>query len=91
MLWWMAMSRVSPQSNIATDWNVARSELVRIIRDHARVVNEKLDGKDEGSTGTSTASFTASNKPGANNKTSPDTWVEINLNGTVYYIPAFLP
>lgn len=41
-------------------------------------------------TGTATATFSASNKPGANNKTSPDTWMPINLNGTVYYFPGFL-
>lgn len=40
-------------------------------------------------TGTKTASFTATNKPGANNKTSPDLWIPVNINGSTYYIPAF--
>ena len=42
------------------------------------------------STGAATATFSAANKPGANNKTSPDTWIKVNLGGTDYYIPAFL-
>jgi hypothetical protein len=85
------MSRVPPQVNLQIDWKVAQAELSRILSVHARVINEKLDGADEGETGSATASFTATNKPGANNKTSPDTWVEINLNGKTYYLPAFLP
>lgn len=42
------------------------------------------------STGSATASFTASNKPGANNKTSPDTWLTVTTGGNTYYVPAFL-
>lgn len=45
----------------------------------------------QASTGAKTATFTSTNKPGTNNKTSPDTWVWINLDGTAYLMPAFLP
>jgi hypothetical protein len=41
------------------------------------------------SAGTRTATFTATNKPGTNNQTTPATWLPINLGGTVYYIPCF--
>lgn len=85
------MSKVRPQLNIPLKWENARVELNRALTEYAREINGSLRGEDEGETGTSTASFTATNKPGANNKTSPDTWVKINLNGTEYYIPAFLP
>jgi hypothetical protein len=41
------------------------------------------------SAGTRTATFSATNKPGTNNQTTPATWLPINLGGTVYYIPCF--
>lgn len=40
-------------------------------------------------TGAKTATFSASNKPGTNNQTTPSTWLPINLDGTLYYIPCF--
>lgn len=85
------MSRTRPQVTVPIEWNIARNDLAKLLSEHARIINGKLDGEDQGETGTSTASFTATNKPGANNKTSPDTWIQVNLNGTVYYVPAFLP
>jgi hypothetical protein len=39
-------------------------------------------------TGASTATFTASNKPGAA-ATSPRTWLPVYLDGATYYIPCF--
>jgi hypothetical protein len=39
-------------------------------------------------TGTGTATFTATNKPGGN--TSPTQWLPISIGGTVYYIPLWL-
>lgn len=42
-------------------------------------------------TGSASASFTATNKPGSNAKTSPDTWMPVTLNGVTHYVPAFLP
>jgi hypothetical protein len=51
-----------------------------------------INAKPVASTGSATASFTATNKPGGNNKTSPDTWLEfVDSEGVTYYIPAFLP
>ncbi len=85
------MSDVPKQVNVPLVWEVARAELQRVLSRHAAAVNERLLGADVGSTGSATATFSATNKPGANNKTSPDTWVQINLNGTLYYVPAFLP
>jgi len=40
-------------------------------------------------TGSTTASFSSSNKPGSNNQTSPAKWLPVTFDGTVYYIPAF--
>jgi len=46
-------------------------------------------GSSATSAGTRTATFTATNKPGTNDQTTPATWLPINLGGTVYYIPCF--
>ena len=82
------MSKVAKQVSIPLDWIRANPELAKILQAHARAINEDLIV----STGTSTASFTATNKPGANNKTSPDKWIAVvDSLGTTYYIPAFLP
>jgi hypothetical protein len=43
----------------------------------------------QATTGAKTASFTATNKPGANNQTTPAIWLPINCDGTVYYFPGF--
>lgn len=40
-------------------------------------------------TGSKTASFTSSNKPGTNNQTTPAQWLPVNLDGVLYYVPAF--
>jgi hypothetical protein len=82
------VSNVKTQVNIPLDWKVAKPELTKIIQAHATAINTKpvVD------TGSATASFTATNKPGANNKTSPDAWWEIvDSEGTTYYVPVFLP
>ena len=42
-----------------------------------------------GTTGTQTATFSASNKPGTTAQTAPAIWLPIYLNGVQYYIPAF--
>lgn len=42
----------------------------------------------QATTGVQTATFTATNKPGSGT-TAPDTWIPINLDGTVHYIPAW--
>lgn len=56
-----------------------------------QALNNMTIAYGNGLTGTATASFTATNKPGANNKTSPDKWFPILAdNGTTYYIPGFL-
>jgi hypothetical protein len=44
---------------------------------------------DGATTGTKTASFTATNKPGTTNATSPALWVPVTYKGTVYYMPLF--
>lgn len=43
----------------------------------------------QATTGAKTASFVASNKPGTNNQTTPVTWLPVNVDGTVGYIPVF--
>lgn len=83
--------KLSSQVSVSPQWAVAQSQIMRILGSHAANINAKLSGADQGETGTATASFTASNKPGANNATSPDTWIRVNLNGTEYLVPAFLP
>ncbi|MGO8847250.1 MAG: hypothetical protein ACLQFI_18330 [Methylocella sp.] len=40
-------------------------------------------------TGAQTASFTATNKPGAATQTTPTKWIPVILDGTTYYLPAF--
>jgi hypothetical protein len=40
-------------------------------------------------TGTKTATFSASNKPGTNNATAPANWLPIVCDGATYYIPLF--
>jgi hypothetical protein len=40
-------------------------------------------------TGAQTASFSATNKPGAAAQTTPTSWIPIQLDGTTKYIPAF--
>jgi hypothetical protein len=79
------------QANIPIDWKIARPELIRLLNALLANVNGSVKGADVGETGTAIASMTASNKPGANNKTSPDTWLKVNLHGTIYYVPAYLP
>lgn len=82
----MATNKVPPQVNLPLPWEVAHSRIVEAFRQHARAINSEYTAE----TGSATASFTASNKPGANNKTSPDTWLKVTVDGTDYYIPAFL-
>lgn len=41
-----------------------------------------------GITGSQTATFTASNKPGTGT-TTPDTWIAVPINGVIHYIPAW--
>lgn len=41
-----------------------------------------------GITGSQTATFTATNKPGTGT-TTPDTWIAIPVNGVIHYIPAW--
>jgi hypothetical protein len=43
----------------------------------------------QATTGTQTATFTATNKPGSGT-TGPDKWIPISLDGTTHYVPAFL-
>ena len=81
------MSKVQEQITVPQQWGVARTELTRILAGQARAINAS-QGTAE--TGTATASFTATNKPGGNNKTSPDTWIKLVVDGTEYYVPAFL-
>jgi hypothetical protein len=80
------MSKVQTQLNIPLQWGVARTELTRVLQAHAQAINADFQAE----TGSATASFTASNKPGANNKTSPDTWLKVTVDGVDYYVPAFL-
>jgi hypothetical protein len=40
-------------------------------------------------TGAQTATFSATNKPGAATQTSPTKWLPVTLDGTTYYIPAY--
>jgi hypothetical protein len=50
-----------------------------------------LNGKDLGAavtTGAQTATFSATNKPGAGTA-GPTTWLPITVSGTTYYIPCF--
>ena len=68
------LARVAANETISGEWTFTAA--LRVDNQHP--------------TGTATATFSASNKPGANNKTSPDTWIKVNLGGTDYYIPAFL-
>ena len=68
------LARVAANETISGEWTFTAA--LRVDNQH--------------STGTATATFSAANKPGANNKTSPDTWIKVNLGGTDYYIPAFL-
>lgn len=42
-----------------------------------------------GITGSQTATFTASNKPGTGT-TTPDKWIAVPINGVIHYIPAWL-
>jgi hypothetical protein len=77
-----------PRVNIPINWARAQAELTKALNAHVTKINEK----PVASTGSATASFTATNKPGANNKTSPDTWLEVvDSEGTTYYLPAYLP
>lgn len=41
-----------------------------------------------GITGSQTATFTATNKPGTGT-TTPDTWIAVPINGVIHYIPAW--
>lgn len=65
----------------------------RLIIDHTGLVSISAGGKlsviDAFSTGAETATFTATNKPGAV-LTSPTQWLTVSLNGTDYYIPCWL-
>jgi hypothetical protein len=82
------VSDVPARVSIPLDWKIAQAELTKVVQAHARKINEK----PVASTGTATASFTATNKPGGNNKTSPDVWLEfVDSEGKTYYVPAFLP
>lgn len=62
---------------------------------NALVVNGNAAGtavirvNTQATTGAKTASFTASNKPGTNNKTSPDKWIPVNVDGVSGSIPWF--
>jgi hypothetical protein len=77
-----------PRATIPIEWKRAQAELTKILHNHATAINSK----PVASTGSATASFTATNKPGGNNKTSPDKWLEfVDSEGVTYYIPAFLP
>lgn len=40
-----------------------------------------------GLTGTATATFTATNKPGSLNNTGPTQWMPLNVNGALFYMP----
>jgi hypothetical protein len=40
-------------------------------------------------TGSKTATFSASNKPGTNNATAPANWLPITCDGATYYIPMY--
>lgn len=79
---------VPTQITIPESWATAKATILAIMAQHALEINKSL--RPTASTGTATASFTATNKPGANNKTSPDTWLQVTVSGTTYYIPAFL-
>ena len=79
------------QANVPIVWQAAHPEIVRLLNAILRELNASVRGANQGETGTATAALTSTNKPGANNKTSPDTWLKVNLNGTEYYVPAYLP
>ena len=89
MLGWTGVNKkVSQQVSIPINWERAKTELTKVLQEHASAINESAVVY----TGSATASFTASNKPGANNKTSPDAWWKVvDSEGTTYYVPVFLP
>lgn len=41
-------------------------------------------------TGAQTVTLAITNKPGASGQTTPNKWLPLNLDGTTYYVPAFL-
>ena len=49
----------------------------------------RFGGTGQYSTGSSTAVFTATNKPGATTGASPANWLKIVLGGSAYYIPCW--
>jgi hypothetical protein len=49
----------------------------------------KLSLNTQATTGSQTATFTATNKPGTGT-TGPDKWIPVLLDGTTHYVPAFL-
>ncbi len=46
-------------------------------------------GSGQFGVGTSSATFTAANKPGATTGQGPSQWLKVNLNGSDFYIPAW--
>lgn len=49
----------------------------------------RFDGTGQYVTGTSTAAFTATNKPGATTGAGPAQWILVRLGGAAFYIPAW--
>jgi len=49
----------------------------------------RFTGTGQYSTGSSTATFSATNKPGPSTSVGPSTWLKIDLGGTGYYIPCW--
>lgn len=50
----------------------------------------RFDGTNQALTGTSTALFTATNKPGTTTGANPDKWLKIIISGAEYFIPCWV-
>jgi hypothetical protein len=83
-----AFTHSAPTSGDAvTITNVAGANALVLAGNSAGTAVLRLN--TQATTGTQTATFTATNKPGSGT-TGPDKWIPVNLDGTVHYVPAFL-
>jgi hypothetical protein len=77
--------------NITSSASAAASKLMELQLGGTTQFGVQKDGQlfVIGSTGASTASFVATNKPGASTGVGPTTWVKISVGGASYWIPAW--
>jgi hypothetical protein len=50
----------------------------------------KVAGSNQATTGTSSATFTATNKPGATSGATPALWLRVDVNGVAHYAPLWV-